>query len=304
MSNTRDIKRRIKSIQSTQKITKAMEMVAASKMRKAVAQVQISREYAKKAWQVVQNIAHCHKKYHHPLLKKPKVIKKVAILAISSNRGLCGGFNSNLVKEAIHTCDELKQKNINFEFITFGKKGADQIRKHGFDIIANFDKPDLLQNITTISPITHLLLDGFQKKSFQQVILVFTDFVSSLHQKPISKVLLPLKTKADADIGNVTINPSKKQSESGSIQKFYEYKFEPSPVEVLNDILPRILELQIYQACLESDASEHSSRMMAMSNAYGAATDMIDELSLAYNKARQAAITQEIAEIVSGANAI
>jgi len=299
MSNTRDIKRRIKSIQSTQKITKAMEMVAASKMRKAVSQVQISREYASKAWQVVQNIAEGDKKIKHPLLKKPKNIKKVAILAVSSNRGLCGGFNSNLVKEAVRTCHNLEENKTEFEFITFGKKGADQIRKHGYNITANFDKPDLLQNITTISPITHLLLEGFQKKEYQQVILVFTDFISSLNQKPISKVLLPLKTTADKDIGNI----SQDSKEDEKVSEKYEYKFEPSPAEVLNDILPRILELQIYQACLESDASEHSSRMMAMSNAHGAATDMIDELSLAYNKARQAAITQEIAEIVSGANA-
>ncbi len=303
MSNTRDIKRRIKSIQSTQKITKAMEMVAASKMRKAVSQVQVSREYASKAWQVVQNIATGDKKFKHSLLKKPKQIKKVAILAVSSNRGLCGGFNSNLVKEAVQTCHNLSDNNIEFEFITFGKKGADQIRKHGYDIVANFDKPDLLQNITTISPITHMLLDGFQKKEYQQVILVFTDFISSLNQKPTSKVLLPLKTHADADIGNVTTG-SKDADKDDEKQDNYEYKFEPSPSEVLDDILPRILELQIYQACLESDASEHSSRMIAMSNAHGAATDMIDELSLAYNKARQAAITQEIAEIVSGANAI
>lgn len=300
MANTREIKRRIKSIQSTQKITKAMEMVAAAKMRKAVDQVLTSRNYSNIAWEIVQNIATSEVQHKHPLLRKVKNIKKVGILAISSNRGLCGGFNSNLVKTVLSECNRLADKKIEFEFITFGKQVAEQIRKNELNIAADFEKPDLLQNITTISPISHILLNGFVAKKYQQVLLIYTDFESSLKQKPIVKQLLPLRTTADQDLGEVGQKKKKENTE----KELLEYKFEPSPNEVLDEILPRILEIQIYQAVLESDASEHSSRMMAMKNAHTAATDMIDALTLAYNQARQAAITQEIAEIVAGANAI
>jgi F-type H+-transporting ATPase subunit gamma len=302
MSNTRDIKRRIKSINNTKKITKAMELVSASKMRKAVAQVIVSRNYAQKAWQIVQGISASKVKYRHPLLKKISKVKHVAILAISSNRGLCGGFNSSLTRLATKTVHELDKQNITYDFITLGKVGAGEIKKLELPIIANFEKPDLMQDITTITPIAQILLNGFILKKYQQIKLIYTDYKSSLHQIPTVKTLLPLSTSADQDLGNV--DKTTEKVENIILNKFFEYKFEPSPAKVLDEILPRILELQIYQACLESDASEHSARMLAMRNAYIAASDVIDELTLVYNKARQTAITQEIAEIVAGANSI
>ncbi|MFA4930363.1 MAG: ATP synthase F1 subunit gamma [Patescibacteria group bacterium] len=306
MSNTREIKRRIKSIQSTQKITKAMEMVAAAKMRKAVDQVLISRHYSNIAWEIIQKIATSEVQHKHPLLREIKNVKKVAILTIASNRGLCGGFNSNLFKTALAACQKLSANQIEFEFITFGKQIAAEIRKKNLNIVADFAKPDLLQNITTVSPIAHILLDGFISKKYQQVLLVYTDFQSSLKQTPVVKQLLPLKTTADQDLGVVGPQSTKKSYSQtpADTHEIIEYKFEPSPAHVLDEILPRILEIQVYQAVLESDASEHSARMMAMKNAHTAATDVIDSLTLAYNQARQAAITQEIAEIVAGANAI
>lgn len=305
MANTRDIKRRIKSISSTKKITKAMEMVAAAKMRKAVAQVVISRQYADHAWKIVQKISKSKVGKKHVFLRQPKKINKSAILAISSNRGLCGGFNSNLAKEVIRTYKHYQSLNIQCDFITFGQKAAREIRKKNLNIIADFDKPDLMQDITSIDSIVQLLLNGFKQKSYQEIVLVYTDFQSSLTQIPTSKILLPLTPVIDPNLGIIGNNSNypkdKPAQENINID---EYKFEPSPKEVLDEILPRILELQIYQACLESDASEHSARMVAMRNAFTAATDMIDELNLIYNKARQTAITQEIAEIVAGANAI
>lgn len=302
MANTRDIKRRIKSISSTKKITKAMEMVAASKMRKAVQQVTVSRNYATKAWAIVQKIATSKIIHQHPFLRQPKKIRKVAILAISSNRGLCGGFNSNLSKEVIRTCKQFQSSDIQCDFITFGQKGAKEIHHRNLNIIADFPKPDLMQDITSIDPICQLLLSGFQKKIYQKVILVYTDFQSSMVQIPMSKVLLPLSTTTDLNLGVVSSKADQTVNDTSNM--IDEYKYEPSAREVLDDILPRILELQIYQACLESDASEHSARMVAMRSAYTAANDMIHELNLVYNKARQSAITQEIAEIIAGANAI
>ncbi|HPN67614.1 MAG TPA: ATP synthase F1 subunit gamma [bacterium] len=300
MSNTRDIKRRIKSINNTKKITKAMELVSAAKMRKAVAQVVVSRQYALKTWQIIQSISNSNVSYQHPLLKQHPNVKRVAVLAISSNRGLCGGFNTSLVRLAHQAAQNFTKDNIKYEFITFGKVAAEEIKKLHHPIVANFDKPDLMQNIVTIDPITKILLEGFVTKKYQQIKLLYTDYQSSMRQIPVIKTLLPLSTSIDQDLGDVGQSPENSPTEN----IFFEYKFEPSPAKVLDQILPRILELQIYQACLESDASEHSARMMAMRNAYNAASDVIDELSLAYNKARQTAITQEIAEIVAGANSI
>jgi len=303
MSQGKEIKHRIKSIQNTKKITKAMELVSAAKMRKAVGQVVLSRNYARLAWEIIAKISHSNPKYVHPLLKKPKKIKQALILVVSSNRGLCGAFNSNVLKKCLLVDRELKQKNIDYQFITFGSKVRDQLRRLKYNLLADFTKPDLLDDLAYITPISQLLLDGFIQKEYQAIYLVYTDFISTLKQQPIIKKLLPLKTHPDSEIGVVS-NNSSDISETENWKLKTDYKYEPSPKLVLDQILPRILELQIYQAVLESDASEYSARMLAMKNAHKSATDMIDSLNLAYNQARQAAITQELAEIVAGANAI
>lgn len=298
MSQVREIKRRIKSINNTKKITKAMELVAASKMRKAVDQVLISREYSDFAWDVVQRISQ-DKNIKHPLLKAPKKIKRIALLIISSNRGLCGGFNTNLGKLVNHKVKECTKQEIKIDFYTFGSQVRDHVRKLEYDISADFPKPDLMQDISTISPLAHDLINGFNQKKYQQIFIIYTDFVSSLKQIPRVKLLLPLSREKDTELGEV--GPGKPIEIATDLT---EYKFEPSPPQVLDQILPRIIETQIYQAVLESDASEHSARMMAMQNASSAADDMVDGLTLAYNQARQAAITQEIAEIVGGVAAL
>lgn len=297
MSQVREIKRRIKSINNTKKITKAMELVAASKMRRAVDQVMVSRQYSDFAWQIVQRISQ-DKNIKHPLLKAVRPIKHTALLVISSNRGLCGGFNTNIGRLVDRTITECRAKNKLIDYYSFGQNVRDHLRKLGHTIAADFPKPDLMQDITFISPVAHLLIDGFIKKKYQQVFIIYTDFISSLKQVPTVKQLLPLRHEPDDQLGQVG-QPAKLEP-----VKITEYKFEPSPVQVLDQILPRILETQIYQAVLESDASEHSARMMAMQNASNAADDMVDGLTLAYNQARQAAITQEIAEIVGGVAAL
>jgi len=298
MSQVREIKRRIKSINNTKKITKAMELVAASKMRKAVDQVLISREYSDFAWDIVQRISH-DKNVKHPLLKKPQQVTRAAFLIISSNRGLCGGFNTNLGRVVNQKIKEYEDKNIAIDFYTLGSQVRDHVRKMDKPITSDFPKPDLMQDITSISPIAFSLIEGFTRKKYQHVYVIYTDFVSSLKQVPRAKLLLPLSREKDTELGEVGI----KKTDERPID-VTEYKFEPSPTQVLDQILPRIIETQIYQAVLESDASEHSARMMAMQNASSAADDMVDGLTLAYNQARQAAITQEIAEIVGGVAAL
>jgi len=300
MSQVREIKRRIKSINNTKKITKAMELVAASKMRKAVDQVVLSRNYSQIAWQVVQRIS-LDRSVRHPLFKVSRQVDRAAVLVISSNRGLCGGFNTNLTRLINSHLKQWQAKHIPIDFYTFGQKVRDNLRLLNQNIVADFNKPDLMQDISLITPISQGLIDGFVTRKYQRVFLIYTDFVSSLKQVPLLKQILPLRPEPDENIGQ--IDSVKTTSQDLSAVNF-EYKFEPSPIQVLDLILPRILETQIYQAVLESDASEHSARMMAMQNASNAADDMVDGLTLAYNQARQAAITQEIAEIVGGVAAL
>jgi len=302
MPAAREIRRRIKSITNTKKITKAMEMVAASKMRRAVNNVLATRSYANLAWQVVLNLAQKTESQYHPLLQI-RPVKKIGIILISSNRGLCGGFNNQIATKTIKEIQKYLGQNIETEVITLGKRGRDIIRRYNLNIVADFIKQDLTTSITQISALSHLILEDFISGKYDKIILAYTDFVSSIVQKPRLKQLLPLEPERDEYLGTMgKIQATSSKLPAPSYQ--YEYLFEPDPDEVLKNLLPRLIEMQIYQAVLESDASEHSARMMAMRNATEAAGDMILDLTLAYNQARQAGITKEIAEIAGGKAAL
>lgn len=295
---TREIKRRIKSIKSTSKITKAMELVSAVKMRKAVDNMLSSRAYANLAWEIVTNLAKKTDGSYHALLKE-RPIKKVAIVLIASNRGLCGSFNTQIVTNALKYSLELSsdgKKGVETEFILVGKKAKEIVSKFKKKAAAEFEKPDLTLKIEEIFALSKMLIDYYVKGEYDRIFLAYTDYVSSLKQVPHIKQLLPMTKKEEAvltDIEKIT------GAETSTHEDMREYLFEPSPEKVLSETLPRLIETQIYQAILESDASEHSARMMAMKNANEAAVDLIDDLSLAFNQARQAGITQEIAEISS-----
>ncbi len=299
--NTKAILSRIKSVKNTKKITKAMELVAASKMRKAVHNVLASRAYSDLAWKTVIELAAKTENSRHALLEE-RPIKKIAMLLITSNRGLCGGFNSQIIAEANRYLKEAKKKypQSKIEVITLGKKGKAINVRYGFNISAAFEKPDLILSTSEISAISYLLINGFTNKEYDKVVLGYTDFVSALKQVPRIKELLPLKPERDEMLGEVGEKEGTDKKESYD----FEYLFEPSPAAVLATVLPKLTEIQIYQAVLESDASEHSARMMAMRNATDAANEMIKELTLIYNQTRQAGITAEIAEISSGAAAL
>ena len=295
--NTKIIKRRIKSISNTRKITKAMEMISAVKMRRAVANVVATRGYANLAWEMLTEIAKKTDLSLHPLLAKREV-KNIAVILITSNRGLAGGFSSRLL-QAVHefiTTAKTKTKADIDIFLT-GRQGKKIYHKFGHKVVAEFDKLDLTTKIDEILPMAQLAIKEYIVGKYDSVVVAYTDFVSPLKQSPKIKQILPLENFSD-----LTLHNSGAKTEV--IKSAYGYKFEPGASAVLDVLLPRLVEMQVYQTILESDASEHSSRMIAMRNASDSAKDIIKELQYSFNKARQASITQEISEIVGGAAAL
>lgn len=300
--STRDIQRRIKSVKNTKKITKAMELVAASKMRKAVAKVLSTRAYSDLTWQTVLHLAQKVDTSHHPFFQPRKEIKNVAVILVSTNRGLCGSFNTQLVKKVVDSIKIHHPESRVTDIITCGSKGRDEARRHRLNIIADFAKDDITQTSETIRPVAHMATKEFLAKKYDRVFVAYMDFQSSLRQVPHVKQLLPILPSIDERLGHIIHEKGKVQEIN--IENFSDFLFEPSTREVLDAFLPRLVEVQIYQAVLESEASEHSARMFAMRNASDAAGEMIDELTLAYNQARQAGITAEIAEIAAGSAAL
>ena len=314
MAKTKEISRRIKSITNTKKITKAMEMVAAAKMRKAIEAVLKTRTYANLSWGTVLNLANVAKSRSeaiHPLLKPRAKINKAAIILITANRGLCGGYNSAVINKAK---ESITKHPIPTDYILAGKRGQ-VVYNQNFPVAAEFEKNELLRDAREIYPIVKMVLSDYAHKKYDKILVAYTDFVNPAKQVARVKQLLPIEVdKIDENLGLASIESkigvsaelieekNKKHLSSGEYT--YEYTFEPSPREVLDKMIPRLVEVQLYQAFLEANASEHSARMSAMHQATEAASDMISELTLFYNKARQAGITNEIAEISAGANAL
>lgn len=313
MAKTKEISRRIKSVTSTKKITRAMEMVAASKMRKAIEAVLSTRTYANLSWETVLHLSKRSKQQSnslHVLLTPREKTNKIAIILITSNRGMCGGYNSAIiskVKESIK-----KYSDVPAELILVGKKG-EILYGQKYDIVADFPKSDLLFNEDEVEPIVSLMVKDFLSGKYDKVFVAYTDFVNPVSQVPRIKQLLPVDIEADDDYLGIVADPKvsvdkkllqEKSEKHLDIKSGQDYIFEPSADEVLDRMIPRLLAVQVYQAMLEANASEHSARMQAMHQATEAATDMVKELTLFYNKARQAGITAEIAEISAGANAL
>lgn len=296
---TRAIKRRIKSVKNTRKITKAMELVSASKMRRAVNSVLASRSYSKLAWSVVSAIGAHSDTQLHPLLRARGNAKKILLVIISSDRGLAGGFNTNITRKMREKIKAI-EKDGKIETICIGKRGADVVRRLGLPIKASFVGITNNAKFEEVLPIGRMVIDEFTKASFDKVVLCYTDYVSAVTQTAVAMDLLPLCEASAQTVGTI----GKETREKSNAMETCEFSFEPSPREVLDKMLPRIVETIVYQAVLESAASEHSARMMAMRNASDAAGEMIDDLTFTFNQARQAGITQEIAEISSGKAAL
>ena len=295
---TRAIKRRIKSVTSTRKITKAMELVAASKMRKAVSAVLGTRPYATLAWDTVKSVSKVTQIDLHPLLYTHGSSNKILLVLLSSDRGLAGGFNVNMVRKTFERLRAWEGKEV--EVICIGRRGAHAMKKAGKNIIASFTDITTAPTYKDTLPIGRLIVNEFVKGSYEQVFVAYTDFVSAIAQQPTIFQLLPLGALEESkELGKVS-----QTTPVEVIRGSREYTFEPCPADVLNFLLPKLIETMLYQAVLESAASEHSARMMAMRNASEAASDMIHDLTFTYNQARQAGITQEIAEISSGKAAL
>jgi len=322
---TKIIRTRIKSVKNTRKITKAMELVAASKMRKATEAAINSRPYSDSAEEILQRLAQTRHKSESagtdrdiPLLREPKEIKKELLIVVTSDKGLCGGLNTNIVRLALKHISEQKEKGIELSVVTVGKKGRAPIARTGVSVVADFTEITDVIDYLQLQPISQIALDEFKNANVDRVTLFYTEFQSALIQRTRIKTILPfsnlvpLLSKERA--GEVSEKNNKQQSnkatndqekkQSTIDDRRSEYIFEPSPQEVYTQMLPRFVETAVYQSILEAVASEHSARMMAMRTASEAADEIVDDLTLTFNQARQAAITQEIAEIAGGAAAL
>lgn len=317
MAGIKEIRRRIRSVRNTAKITRAMEMVSAAKMRKAVAQVLAIRPYARSAWSVLTNLAKAFREYKHGLLAVREV-KNILIIAIASNRGLCGSFNSQVarkLKEEIENPEKLKINRIGskkleskmpndqlkIDFITVGKKSEQMVKRLNKNIIATFQKLDYVPTIEDIKPLSRIVLDEYLAKKYDKVVVVYTDYISTITQQVKLRQILPI---SKIDIEKQIAEMDVLAKEYGIHEPEVEYKVEPSPQEVLEFILSRLIEMQLLHAVLESNASNQSAQMVAMKNATEAANEMADDLTFAYNQIRQMKITQEIAEISAGRAAL
>jgi len=314
--NAKAVKSRIKSVTNTKKITKAMEMVSAAKMRKAIESAQHTRLYALLAKELMEHLAHIDEPNIALLEQRP--VKRLLAVVVSSNRGLCGSLNTNLFKRLnglfaektnlsmyrnevsvpVTTSDDFE-----IDIIAVGKKSVSFGKKHGYDVIAAFDNIPEKPKMEDILPMAHMVIQQFTEKKYDKVVVGYTEFQSSLVQEAKVRQILPLSPfDLEKMIGSDTsAGEMPKESEDFPIESYY---LEPDLDTIVDTVMPRLVEIQLYQAILESAASEHSARMVAMKNASENASDMIHELTLAYNKARQAAITQEIAEIAGGAAAL
>ena len=291
MATAREIRRRIRSVKNISKVTGALEAVSASRVQKAQAQTFASRAYARAARDIMDDIArHLDGAITHPLLHTRAEVKHVGVVLVTSDRGLAGPYNTNVIRQAI---DFEKSQQAPVSYITVGRKGRDQMARRGAQIIAEFTDVPASPGILDITPITRTVVDDFLGGNVDKVYVVYTGFVNTLRQEPAIQQLLPVQPQPKED----------DEVESGS-HLGAVYLFEPNPEAILDEILPRFVELVFFQAMLESLASEHSARMMAMRSATENANALVDTLTLSYNKARQLAITSEILDIVGGAEAL
>jgi len=317
MASGKEIRRRIKSIKGTGKITKAMEMVAAAKMRKAVAQVLAIRPYAHSAWSVLTNLSRVFQSENHGLLEV-RSVKSILAIVVTSNRGLCGSFNANIfrkVKEELENPEKLKinrfglekvesttpNEELNIDFVTIGKKGESFVRRMDRKIIATFSDLATVPKIDDVRPLLKVIIKDYLEQKYDKVVVFYTDYFSTIKQETKIRQILPI---SKIDIEKQIAEMDVLAKEYNLDEPVVEYKVEPSPEEVLNYILPRLIEMQVYHAILESNASKESAQMVAMKNATEAAVEMADDLTFAYNQIRQMRITQEIAEISAGRAAL
>lgn len=286
MAAAKEIRTKIQSVKNTQKITRAMEMVAASKMRKAQERMYASRPYSQKIRNVMGHIAKSHPEYHHPYLEA-RTIKRVGLMIVTSDRGLCGGLNVNLLKNAVTAMSNWHKQNIEIDLCLIGNKAENFFKRHGGNIVAKASHLGDSPGVDDLIGIVKVMLDAYDHEKLDGLFIAYNQFVNSMIQKPQIQQLLPIVPTEDKQIGH-----------------YWDYIYEPDAKFLLDLVLKRYIESQVYQGVIENLACQHAAQMVAMKNATDNASELIKDLQLIYNKARQSAITQELAEIVAGASAV
>ena len=281
-----EIVTKIKSVKSTRKVTTALEMVSASKIKKAQDQMNASRPYTHKIKQMIGHLAKATPEYKHPFMYD-QAAERVGYIIISTDRGLCGGLNSNLFKNAVIHMRDWQSKGKAIDVVTIGNKAASMFKNTDVSLKANISALGDTPELTKLIGVVKVMLDAYANGELSHVYLVFNDFINTMTQKPVVDQLLPLP-----------------ETEEEEISDNWDYLYEPEAKDVLDQLMNRYIESLVYQGVLENLASEHAARMVAMKSASDNASDLIQDLQLIYNKARQAAITQEISEIVGGAAAV
>ncbi len=287
MAGAKEIRTKIKSIGSTQKITKAMEMVAASKMRRAQERMQSSRPYAERIRRVIAHMAHAHPEYRHPFLVPRENVGRVGLIVVSTDRGLCGGLNINLFKAVISAMQEWHASGWEIDLAVFGTKAQQFFKRIGGNIVAETTHMGDAPLVTDLIGPVKVMLDAHVEGRIDRLYLAYNRFVNTMTQRPVVEQLIPVEPEEDEQL-----------------RHHWDYIYEPEAQPVVDALMTRYIESLVYQAVVENVASEMAARMVAMKAASDNAGTLIDELQLAYNKARQAAITQELSEIVSGAAAV
>ncbi len=287
MPGTKEIRVKIKSVQNTRKITKAMEMVAASKMRKAQERMRAARPYGEKIRNVAAHISHANPEYRHPFLVPRDTVKRVGLIVITTDKGLCGALNTNLLRMALNQYKAWQAEGEEVDVCCIGNKGFGFMQRLGANIVSHAiqigDRPQMDKLIGTIK----VMLDSYTKDRFDRLVIGYTRFLNTMKQEPVMEQLLPLSGER-----------------LGAPETVWDYLYEPEAKAVLDQVMTRYIEAIIFQAVAENMASEQSARMVAMKAASDNARDLIDELTLIYNKNRQAGITKELSEIVGGAAAV
>lgn len=293
MPSTRELRLRVRSIKNLGQVTRALETVSASYVRRAVQATTATRPYAEKAWQVLVHLARQPGGTSlHPLLTDRPNVRKVLVVMISGDRGLAGAYNVNILR---HTLLHFRDFSMPVDYVTVGRKGRDLLLRRGKNLIAEFSQLPNPPSFADVSPIGRLVVDDFLEGTYDEVYIAYTEYINMINQRPVVRKLLPFSEAEHADRGEGT--PSANHSNA-------VFTYEPDQEELLNEIVPRFTALQIYQAILSAQASEHAARMVAMRNATESANELIGVLQLEYNKLRQQLITSEMLDISGGAEAL
>jgi F-type H+-transporting ATPase subunit gamma len=292
MASLRDVQNKIASIKKTKQITKAMNMVASAKLRRAQERIERFRPYAAKFYEMLRELAGGADSSVHPLLEVREEIKTTGIVLVTSDRGLCGSFNTNLIKAAVKLAAEKAAEGKTVKFYCVGKKGADAAKKLEHEIVKSYRDAMGSFDFTLGMEVGNMIIDAYIRGELDEATLVYGEFISMARQEPVVLPVLPLAPE-EAEPG-----------EGGESAASQEFIYEPSVEGLLAELLPRFIKVQVYRGLLDTSASEHAARMAAMDNATRACDDMTDSLTLLYNKTRQAVITKELMDIVGGAEAL